>query len=232
MIRDKDDGKIIEDEGVFLHYEFDSYGSLIRSMKGVKLSKGMDTAVTKFYYNENHQLIKQKEEQGNLSYTTIYEYESNLPKRLIKIDNNKTPEDTLYNRKLESRKQGGSLIINTLNNSGKPYLKEIKEFRNDTLIGQHISHVFNLSFTEKKYIYEAGVLLKYIYISHFDKRKEAFWEYAYEKELIQEAQLFEEGERRKRRVFIYDKNNLPTSVVERDYKEKSIRIYSFLYSYQ
>lgn len=229
LIVDKKDGAIIIDRGTFLHYEFGTNGKLKQFVKSIKLAQKIDTAVVDYYYNYDNQVVRRSEQQGAFHYSFIYEYQYGLPVSAIKIDENTYWGDTLYKRKLKSEKKRGELIVSTLNNKGIPYKVKKSVFENDTLKTERITYLRNQNYTEKSFAYEGGKLETYKNINFFQKKQESVWKYEYENGVLITAMLYENGEKAKKRAFTFRDDGLIGAVVERNYIEKSIRIYSFLY---
>jgi len=232
MIRNKNDGEVIIDRGTFLHYEFGTNGNLKRFLKSIKLAQSTDTAIVEFYYNYENQIVKRSEKQGAFHYTFIYKYLNQLPTLAIKIDENSSSKDTLYKRTLKGEKQSNRLIIETLNEKGVPYkVKEIR-YQKDTLITERTTYLRNQNYSEKRFDYEEGKLKSYTSSSFFHKKQSSVWEYEYENEVLISAMLYEDGVKAKKRAFTFRDDGLIDAVIERNYLEKSIRIYNFLYRFR
>lgn len=231
-IQEKKDGKLIKNFGQFLHYDFNEEFLLKKSFKSIPLKNGHDTSRTTFFYNNKGQLIKKSEKNGPFHFTYIYEYENGTASKEIKINEKTEKKDTLYERKLKSEKNDSTYIIESLNQYGKAYKTEkITYNQSGKIIKDRKNYSRGQNYTEVIYTYENNRLILSEKTSYFHKTKKQKKEFTYKNDKVEFVLFYKNEELIKKFGFTYQSNGLIAAVVERNYEEKSIRIFQFLYDY-
>lgn len=232
-IQEKKDGGLIKKANQFLHYEFNADFLLKKSYKSIPLKGGHDTSWTTFHYNKQNRLIKKSEKNGPFHFTYLYEYENGLAAKEVKINENAENKDTVYERLLKSEKHDSTLIIESLNEHGKAYKTlKITYNQNGKVVKERINYSRAQNYTEVVYTYENNRLIQSKKTSYFHKTKEQKKAFKYNKDKIEFVLFYKNGVLIKKLGFTYQPNGLVAAVVERNYEEKSIRIFQFLYDLQ
>lgn len=228
-IQSKKDGAAILDYCDFLQYNFNDKGQMVRSEKSIQLGRIIDTAQFIYQYNKDGQVICRNEIQRNVNYSFIRNYNQGLPYREIKIDENTIPFDTLYNRRLISKKTDYEFIVKTLNDKGLPFKIQTETYRNDQLNSKRIDYIRNQNYQEVAFGYENGKLIRKSIHSQFGVSKDSYWIFSYQSNQLVTAVFYKGKQRSLKRVYTYREDGLLTDVIERNFIEKSIKIYYFSY---
>ena len=230
-IQSKKDGEAILKYSDFLQYNFNETGQMVRSEKSIPLGLIVDTACFIYHYNNEGQVIYRKEIQRNFNYSFIRLYQQDMPYRDIKLDENTIPFDTLYNRRLISKKSEYELVVKTLNDKSLPFMVQTETYRDGQIYSNRIDYVRNQNYQEEAFGYENGKLIRKSLHSQFGDSKDSYWIFSYESNQLTSAEYYKERERSLKRVYTYSEDGLIIDVIERDFIEKSIKIYYFSYKF-
>ncbi|MEQ8908327.1 MAG: hypothetical protein RIC95_03985 [Vicingaceae bacterium] len=231
-VEDKKDGEIIRHKGNFLHYEFNKAGQLRQSLKSIPLARKIDTSSYHFAYDAAGRLYKKSEEYGPFHFTYFHFYQDDQLHKEVKIDQSRKQNDSLHIRffKLEEGEQ--KRVVHTLNQKKEPFKTTTQEFNQLGLLKKEkTSFRRGRSYELKEYSYHNQKLSLLREERFFVSKKERLKKFFYTENSYREISLFEEGEIVKKRGFTYREDGLIKAVIERNYREKSIRIYHFMYRF-
>ena len=226
----KKDGEKIGSESQFLHYNFNEDFLLKDCFKSIPLKRGEDTASVHFEYNEEQLLVKKSEINGPFHFSYLFNYKEEIISKEVKIDEQSSNHDTIYKRFFQCEKTDSSLIIKSLNDNGKAYktteiiynsFGKIKKERVNFSRGQN--HI------EKRFTYENEKLVQSEKTSYFHKLEKQKKVFNYSQGKFDYVYHFQNDQLIKKLAFTYNESGLISAVIERNYEEKSIRIFRFLY---
>ena len=199
----KKDGEKIGSESQFLHYNFNEDFLLKDCFKSIPLKGGEDTARVYFEYNKEHLLVKKSEINGHFHFSYLFDYKE---------------------------KDISSLIIKSLNDNGKAYkTTEIIYNSFGKIKKERVNFSRGQNYIEKRFTYENGKLVQSEKTSYFHKLEKHKKVISYSQGKFDYVYHFQNEQLLKKLAFTYNESGLISAVIERNYEEKSIRIFRFLY---
>lgn len=231
-IQEKNDGEPIKNRSEFLKYEFDRNGFILKSQKSISLSTKSDTAEFLYEYYPSGLLKRREEIQGPFHYSYSFLYKNELPLKEIKIDEHRLPKDTIYQRTFKVKKADSLLEILTLNLSGKAYKKRVIKFHhNHNPLSDKTSFTRNQNYTAVNYLYKDNWIREIHKTTYYQKLEKQKLLLYYQGEKLDHLVFFENDERIKKYAILYSNDGLEQTVIERNFKHSSIKIYNIYYSY-
>lgn len=231
-IEDKKDGEIIRHKGNFLHYEFNSYGQLSESLKSIELANKKDTSTHSYFYDAKGLVYKTIEKYGPFSFQYFYSYNNSGLFKEIKIDASKSTKDTIHIRYFQNEVMDKTKLTYTLNSKKKAFKTLEMSYDSEGLLKtEKTSFSRGRNYLLKEFYYQNKKLSLVKTESYYVSKKQELMKVFYNLSLYKEINFFKEGNLSLKRVFTYRDDGLIKAVIERNYHDKSIRIYHFMYRF-
>ncbi len=230
-IRDKKDGKVMNNHSTFLHFLFNEKGDVISSFNSIPLSNRVDTSRINYTY-ENGNFIVREEEKGLFKFQYLFYYDNkNRLIKEVKLDVSKVNADTLYKRYFETIINKSGEIIVVMNESKNEFMSHHYQYNSDSLlIREQTSFSRNQNRIKKVYFYENSKLIEKSYAKNFGNKKFEKWEVDYTNENPDLIKVYRSGSIFKKIRFNYSENGKLTALIERDFENESIRLVEISYS--
>lgn len=230
-IFNKKDGDYIKSSTEKLYFTFNRQGQQLYGKHILKSVYKNDTIEVLYQYNHKNLCISKIDEFGFFRFKYDYSYDNDNKKiKEIKLDALDKKYDTLYIRYYKHYNATHKRHILTFNSSNKAFLKESFVWEKNVLT-HSLNYLMNRNFNETKYFYLNGVLVQKEYLSSFKKNKVIRVEFKYKQGKLDEISSFENGDLYQKRGIIYNEKTLPKNIIEREYRNKSVRIYEISYTY-
>jgi len=230
-VSEKADGRIIDEAGEKLKYDFNASGYLIRAQKRIPLYRGFDTAWVSFNYDLKGRMIQSKEHHGPYDFEYLYLFTSDSSFNSIKLRPKSTTADTLFYRKHLIRRTGQDEEEAISNRNGITFMEKKRQYDEYfNLIEETLEYVFSRKSSQMTIEYENGQLINKAYKMDYGQRSNSRWEYIYKSDFLDEVKYYEKQALKKRLVINY-RDNLPSAVIVRNIDEEALKIYLFKYTF-
>ena len=230
----KQDGEFIDITKSFTLAQFKRNGQLSQKISGSEWLQKVDSTFYTYQYDEDGRLLNKGEFLGQLKFQYIHVYnDASELEKLIKMDMAELPYEVVSIKKFkEEQSTEGTTIILSLNDKGKPYMKETSVSEDGKLLSKKLEYLVNSNFQETVFNYLDGKLRTKTITSNMGKNLLEEYNYYYdEKGNWDEIVVMKNGERDRKIAFVYNSESLPTAMVIRYYQEKKVDIYQFTYEF-
>ena len=216
----------------FLHFLFNENGNTISSFNSIPLSNRIDTSRIKYHYDSKGNCIERIEEKDLFEFRYLFFYKNNELSKEVKLDEKRSTNDTLYIRYIKTIKNNAHKIVAVNNDNHKEFMSYNYFYdKEDNLIKEVTKFTRNQNRIKKNYYYDKKAIVEKTYAKNYGRKKFEKWEISYLNKNPDLITIYKNGDISKKIRFNYSKNGKLTALIERDFKNESIRLIEISYYY-